>query len=139
MVEVFHIVPWLPEILPHLGLDRFGVGEGGGSPLEEAPIQGARSRNITCAVGFEANPVHTRKLRMLERQLTAAGRRIRLHTATAVGGRDGTAKFYVASPKTKRRTAEVYRRAGLPTSSAPLLASTGVVSALPPPPCCKEM
>eukprot|EP00662_Eupelagonemidae_sp_cell21_P011226 gene11226-53451_t len=51
---------------------------------------------VTCIVGFEGNPAHTKMLKGLQATLSAAGPRVVFHTETAVGGNDGQATFWVA-------------------------------------------
>jgi hypothetical protein len=66
-----------------------------GNPTEQhfQAVFGDSRRNV-CAFGFEANPVHTTRLRSLQHAYRLMGRDVTIFTETPVSNVDGPATFY---------------------------------------------
>ena len=66
-----------------------------GNPTEEiyAQLFGV-DRDHVCTFGFEANPRHTNRLKVLEQAYSRIGRRVRIFTSTAVSTHNQDVTFY---------------------------------------------
>jgi len=52
----------------------------------------------TCAIGFEPNPVHTRRLLAIEDKLTDMGKNVKIFTDVGVGSENTYKRFYLSRP-----------------------------------------
>lgn len=53
-----------------------------------------QNRTEVCAFGFEANPIHSRRLSALQRMLQLSGARVSIFTETAVSTTEGSVTFH---------------------------------------------